>query len=83
MAGKPGAGIQDTISVGLPWEGRDARTATYVMGMRALSSQVLCQPFVGRGLRRTSHEVNARTGFFEPEFANIFDVPFCEPAASM
>ncbi|MGQ9666880.1 MAG: BPTD_3080 family restriction endonuclease, partial [Anaerolineae bacterium] len=31
---------------------------------------------VGRGLRRTSYEVNPKTGLFEPEYVNIFGVPF-------
>ena len=30
----------------------------------------------GRGLRRTSYEVNDDTGMFEPEYVNIFGVPF-------
>ena len=30
----------------------------------------------GRGLRRTSYEVNPETGLFEPEYVNIFGVPF-------
>lgn len=29
-----------------------------------------------RGLRRTSYEVNPETGLFEPEYVNIFGVPF-------
>ena len=45
------------------------------MGLRAFSSQLLCEQVVGRGLRRTSYEVNER-GFFEPEYVNIFGVPF-------
>jgi type III restriction enzyme len=31
---------------------------------------------VGRGLRRTSYEVNPETGLFDPEYVNIFGVPF-------
>jgi type III restriction enzyme len=31
---------------------------------------------VGRGLRRTSYEVNSKTGLFEAEYVNIFGVPF-------
>ena len=31
---------------------------------------------MGRGLRRTSYEVNASTGLFEAEYVNIFGVPF-------
>jgi type III restriction enzyme len=46
------------------------------MGLRAFSSQLLCEQVVGRGLRRTSYEVNKETGLFEPEYVNIFGVPF-------
>jgi type III restriction enzyme len=57
-------------------EGWDAKTVTHVMGLRAFSSQLLCEQVVGRGLRRTSYEVNPQTGLFEPEYVNIFGVPF-------
>src|SRR3990170_9107343 len=46
------------------------------MGLRAFTSQLLCEQVVGRGLRRTSYEVNRETGLFEPEYVNIFGVPF-------
>ncbi|GEA16221.1 hypothetical protein E308F_24650 [Moorella sp. E308F] len=46
------------------------------MGLRAFSSQLLCEQVVGRGLRRTSYEVDPKTGLFEPEYVNIFGVPF-------
>ena len=36
----------------------------------------LCEQVVGRGLRRTSYEVDEKTGLFEPEYVNIFGVPF-------
>ena len=74
--GKPGEMIQNVISVGMLSEGWDARTVTHVMGLRAFSSQLLCEQVVGRGLRRTSYEVNPETGMFDPEYVNIFGVPF-------
>ena len=74
--GKAGAAIQNVISVGMLSEGWDAKTVTHVMGLRAFSSQLLCEQVVGRGLRRTSYEVNPETGLFEPEYVNIFGVPF-------
>ncbi|GIV84923.1 MAG: hypothetical protein KatS3mg052_1930 [Candidatus Roseilinea sp.] len=46
------------------------------MGLRAFTSQLLCEQVVGRGLRRTSYEVNPQTGLFDPEYVNIFGVPF-------
>lgn len=73
--GKPGEQIQNVISVGMLSEGWDARTVTHIMGLRAFSSQLLCEQVVGRGLRRTSYEVNAE-GLFEPEYVNIFGIPF-------
>lgn len=75
-AGQPGAGIQKVISVGMLSEGWDAKTVTHIMGLRAFTSQLLCEQVVGRGLRRTSYEVNPKTGLFEPEYVNIFGVPF-------
>jgi type III restriction enzyme len=74
--GQPGAGIQKVISVGMLSEGWDARTVTHIMGLRAFSSQLLCEQVVGRGLRRTSYEVDPVTGLFDPEYVNIFGVPF-------
>jgi type III restriction enzyme len=75
-AGQPGEKIQKVISVGMLSEGWDAKTVTHIMGLRAFTSQLLCEQVVGRGLRRTSYEVNAQTGLFEPEYVNIFGVPF-------
>jgi type III restriction enzyme len=57
-------------------EGWDAKTVTHIMGLRAFSSQLLCEQVVGRGLRRTSYDLNPKTGLFEPEYVNIFGVPF-------
>jgi type III restriction enzyme len=74
--GKPGEQIQNVISVGMLSEGWDAKTVTHIMGLRAFSSQLLCEQVVGRGLRRTSYEVNEDTGLFEAEYVNIFGVPF-------
>jgi type III restriction enzyme len=68
--------VQKVISVGMLSEGWDAKTVTHIMGLRAFSSQLLCEQVVGRGLRRTSYEVNKATGLFEPEYVNIFGVPF-------
>ena len=75
-AGQPGEKIQSVISVGMLSEGWDAKTVTHIMGLRAFSSQLLCEQVVGRGLRRTSYEVNPDTGLFEAEYVNIFGVPF-------
>ena len=74
--GQPGENVQSVISVGMLSEGWDAKTVTHIMGLRAFSSQLLCEQVVGRGLRRTSYEVNDETKMFEPEYVNIFGVPF-------
>ena len=74
--GQPGEQIQNVVSVGMLSEGWDAKTVTHIMGLRAFSSQLLCEQVVGRGLRRTSYEANAKSGMFEPEYVNIFGVPF-------
>jgi len=74
-AGEPGEKIQSVISVGMLSEGWDAKTVTHIMGLRAFTSQLLCEQVVGRGLRRTSYETNEK-GFFVPEYVNIFGVPF-------
>jgi len=73
--GQPGEQVQNVISVGMLSEGWDAKTVTHIMGLRAFSSQLLCEQVVGRGLRRTSYDV-AADGLFEPEYVNIFGVPF-------
>ena len=74
--GQPGEQVQNVISVGMLSEGWDAKTVTHIMGLRAFTSQLLCEQVVGRGLRRTSYEVNQETGMFDPEYVNIFGVPF-------
>jgi type III restriction enzyme len=82
--GQPGERIQNVISVGMLSEGWDAKTVTHIMGLRAFSSQLLCEQVVGRGLRRTSYETKTaphpvtgeETELFDPEYVNIFGVPF-------
>lgn len=73
--GQPGEQIRNVISVGMLSEGWDAKNVTHIMGLRAFSSQLLCEQVVGRGLRRTSYDVGSG-GLFEPEYVNIFGVPF-------
>ncbi|MEW5922239.1 MAG: BPTD_3080 family restriction endonuclease [Bacillota bacterium] len=74
--GQPGEKVQKVISVGMLSEGWDAKTVTHIMGLRAFSSQLLCEQVVGRGLRRTSYDINPDTNLFEAEYVNIFGVPF-------
>jgi len=74
--GELGEKFQNVISVGMLSEGWDAKTVTHIMGLRAFTSQLLCEQVVGRGLRRTSYEVDEKTGLFQAEYVNIFGVPF-------
>ena len=74
--GEPGERIRNVISVGMLTEGWDAKTVTHIMGLRAFTSQLLCEQVIGRGLRRTSYEVDAETGLFTPEYVNVLGVPF-------
>jgi type III restriction enzyme len=73
--GRPGEQVRNVISVGMLSEGWDAKTVTHILGLRAFTSQLLCEQVVGRGLRRTSYE-QGEDGLFRPEYVNIFGVPF-------
>ncbi len=74
--GKRGEQIRNVISVGMLSEGWDAKTVTHILGLRAFSSQLLCEQVVGRGLRRTSYDLAEGTDMFSPEYVNIFGIPF-------
>lgn len=73
--GKLGEHIRCVVSVAMLTEGWDANTVTHILGIRAFRSQLLCEQVVGRGLRRRSYAVNAE-GRFEPEYAEVYGVPF-------
>ena len=74
--GKRGEQIRNVISVGMLSEGWDAKTVTHILGLRAFSSQLLCEQVVGRGLRRTSYDLDENNDLFTPEYVNIFGIPF-------
>ena len=74
--GKRGEQIRNVISVGMLSEGWDAKTVTHILGLRAFSSQLLCEQVVGRGLRRTSYDLADGSDMFTPEYVNIFGIPF-------
>ncbi|MBO4511869.1 MAG: DEAD/DEAH box helicase family protein, partial [Victivallales bacterium] len=74
--GKRGEQIRNVISVGMLTEGWDAKTVTHILGLRAFSSQLLCEQVVGRGLRRTSYDMAEGSDMFTPEYVNIFGIPF-------
>ena len=70
-----GRNIHHIISVAMLSEGWDCKTVTHIMGLRAFSSQLLCEQTIGRGLRRMSYELNDE-GMFESEYVNVLGVPF-------
>jgi type III restriction enzyme len=76
QVGELGEQIRNVISVGMLSEGWDVQTVTHIMGLRAFSSQLLCEQVVGRGLRRKSYEINPATGLLDPEYVNIFGIPY-------
>jgi type III restriction enzyme len=73
--GKLGENVRCVVSVSMLTEGWDANTVSHVLGVRAFSTQLLCEQVVGRALRRRSYVVNEK-GFFEPEYAEVYGVPF-------
>ena len=72
--GQPGQKLQNVISVAMLSEGWDAANVTHIMGLRAFTSQLLCEQVIGRGLRRVAHDMDEH-GLFLPEYVNIFGVP--------
>src|SRR4030042_5178855 len=73
--GKLGENIKCVVSVSMLTEGWDANTVTHILGVRAFGTQLLCEQVVGRGLRRTNYVTNA-SGKFDPEYAEVYGVPF-------
>ena len=73
--GEPGAAITNLVSVAMLSEGWDARTVTHILGLRAFTSQLLCEQVIGRGLRRTSYDLG-EDGLLAPEYVQVFGVPF-------
>jgi type III restriction enzyme len=73
--GGPGGQLQNVVSVAMLSEGWDAKNVTHIMGLRAFTSQLLCEQVIGRGLRRVSYEKDPDTGLFAAEYVNVFGVP--------
>lgn len=84
--GELGEQIKCVVSVSMLSEGWDAKRVTHILGVRAFSTQLLCEQVVGRGLRRSSHDVEQTTvdvngeqvalETFPPEYAEVYGVPF-------
>ncbi len=73
--GRLGENIKCVVSVSMLSEGWDANTVTHILGVRAFGTQLLCEQVVGRALRRISYVPNAE-GRFDPEYAEVYGVPF-------
>lgn len=73
--GKLGEPVRCVVSVSMLTEGWDANTVTHILGVRAFGTQLLCEQVVGRGLRRRSYAPD-ENGFFAPEYADVYGVPF-------
>jgi len=74
--GKLGENIRCVVSVSMLTEGWDANTVTHILGVRAFTTQLLCEQVVGRGLRRRSYALDESTGHFVPEYAEVYGIPF-------
>jgi type III restriction enzyme len=79
---RAGQDLQNVISVAMLSEGWDAKNVTHILGLRAFTSQLLCEQVIGRGLRRVGHDTERVVGadgvereHFRPEFVNVFGVP--------
>lgn len=77
-----GQDLQKVISVAMLSEGWDAKNVTHIMGLRAFTSQLLCEQVIGRGLRRVSYDTERvlcpdgiERDLFVPEYVNVFGVP--------
>ncbi len=73
--GQLGEHVRCVVSVSMLTEGWDANNVSHILGIRAFGSQLLCEQVVGRGLRRRNYEVNDQ-GLFDPEYAEVYGVPF-------
>lgn len=73
--GKLGENIKCVVSVSMLTEGWDVNTVTHILGIRAFTTQLLCEQVVGRALRRVDYEVE-EDGLLSPEYAEVYGVPF-------
>jgi type III restriction enzyme len=80
--GEAGQDLQNVISVAMLSEGWDAKNVTHIIGLRAFTSQLLCEQVIGRGLRRVAYDKEPVVGpdgvereLFRAEYVNVFGVP--------
>ena len=83
--GHLGEQVKCVVSVSMLTEGWDTNNVTHILGVRAFGTQLLCEQVVGRGLRRSSYDLDQEgpnAGHFTPEYADVFGVPFAFAAES-
>lgn len=73
--GRLGETVRCVVSVAMLTEGWDANTVTHILGIRAFSTQLLCEQVVGRALRRQSYDLN-ESSLFNVEYADVLGIPF-------
>ena len=71
----PGEQVKNIVAVSMLSEGWDANNVTQIMGLRAFTSQLLCEQVIGRGLRRQSYEPD-EDGLLAEEYVSVMGVPF-------
>ena len=69
--GKPGEKIQCVVGVNMLSEGWDARTVTNILGLRAFTSQLLCEQVIGRGLRRSETKDTVKVFDLADDFTKV------------
>ncbi len=74
--GQPGEQIRCVVSVAMLTEGWDANNVTHILGLRAFTSQLLCEQVVGRGLRRMDYTFDPETEMLSPEYVDVYGIPF-------
>ena len=74
--GEPGEHVRCVVSVSMLTEGWDANNVTQILGLRAFTSQLLCEQVVGRGLRRMDYRPDPATGLLVEEYCDVYGVPF-------
>jgi len=76
--GRLGESIRCVVSVSMLTEGWDANSVTHVLGVRAFSTQLLCEQVIGRALRRQSYDLN-EDHVFNVEYADVLGIPDLSP----
>ena len=74
--GESGGQIRCVVSVAMLNEGWDANNVTHILGLRAFTSQLLCEQVVGRGLRRMNYTPDPETGLLTEEYVDVYGIPF-------